>query len=151
METLLNRASYSVKQVQAISLELGLDKDELDRQIISLNKTMIGKEGVVDLLLQVSITIYADELGVYSPDQLIRDLEKHLLTPTYNGAKLSEVLKYVWKNVSPVLHTHPKGHKFIKELIVHTQKELGSKISTGNKQMRTCVKMKALELFKDFN
>lgn len=151
MSMLNLKSSFSKKDVRAIAVELNVNATELELALADINKTMLGKELVVDTLYQIAISVNTDETGsVYTPDQLIADIVKKCSTPTFSGAVLQAVIKDVWANVSPMLHQYPKGHALIKALIVEINKELCSKNATGVKQVRELVKMKSLELYSQF-
>ena len=151
MSMLNLKTSFSKKDVRAIAVELNVNATELELALADINKTMLGKELVVDTLYQIAISVNTDETGsVYTPDQLIADIVKKCSTPTFSGAVLQAVIKDVWANVSPMLHQYPKGHALIKALIVEINKELCGKNATGVKQVRELVKMKSLELYSQF-
>ena len=151
MSMLNLKSSFFKKDVRAIAVELNVNATELELALADINKTMLGKELVVDTLYQIAISVNTDETGsVYTPDQLIADIVKKCSTPTFSGAVLQAVIKDVWANVSPMLHQYPKGHALIKALIVEINKELCGKNATGVKQVRELVKMKSLELYSQF-
>lgn len=146
-----DRAAYSVKQAHELGLSLGLPEQELLTNLISIKKTMIGKEQLIETLFRISITVHTDDTGCeYTPDQLICDIVKKCKTPTFSGAALQSVIKDIWAAVSPTLHQYPKGHALIKALIVEINRELCCKNATGVKQVRELVKLKALELYSQF-
>ena len=151
MSMLNLKSSFSKKDVRLIAVELNIDATELELALASINKTMLGKELVVDTLYQIAISVNTDETGsVYTPDQLIADIVKKAGTPTFSGTVLQSIVKDVWANVSPTLHQYPKGHALIKALIIHLNKELCGKNATGVKQVRETVKLKSLELYSQF-
>ena len=151
MSMLNLKSSFSKKDVRLIAVELNIDATELELALADINKTMLGKELVVDTLYQIAISVNTDETGsLYTPDQLIADIVKKCSTPTFSGAVLQAVIKDVWANVSPMLHQYPKGHALIKALIIHLNKELCGKNATGVKQVRELVKLKSLELYSQF-
>lgn len=151
MSMLNLKSSFLEKDVRAIAVELNVNATELELALADINKTMLGKELVVDTLYQIAISVNTDETGsVYTPDQLIADIVKKCSTPTFSGAVLQAVIKDVWANVSPMLHQYPKGHALIKALIVEINKELCGKNATGVKQVRELVKLKSLELYSQF-
>ena len=151
MSMLNLKSSFSKKDVRLIAVEINIDTTELELALASINKTMLGKELVVDTLYLIAISVNTYETGsVYTPDQLIADIVKKCKTPTFSGAVLQVVIKEIWTAVSPTLHQYPKGHALIKALIVEINKELCGKNATGVKQVRELVKMKSLELYSQF-
>ena len=151
MSMLNLKTSFSKKDVRAIAVELNVNATELELALADINKTMLGKELVVDTLYHIAISTNTDETGYeYTPDQLICDIVKKAGTPTFSGTALQSIIKDVWANVSPTLHQYPKGHALIKALIIHLNKELCSKNATGVKQVRELVKLKSLELYSQF-
>ena len=151
MSMLNLKSSFSKKDVRLIAVELNIDATELELALADINKTMLGKELVVDTLYQIAISVNTDETGsVYTPDQLIADIVKKCKTPTFSGTVLQSTIKEIWTAVSPTLHQYPQGHALIKALIVEINKELCGKNATGVKQVRELVKMKSLELYSQF-
>ena len=151
MSMLNLKSSFSKKDVRAIAVELNVNATELELALADINKTMIGKEQVLDTLYHIAISTHTDDTGYeYTPDQLICDIVKKAGTPTFSGTVLQSILKDVWTNVSPTLHQYPKGHSLIKALIVEINKELCGKNATGVKQVRELVKFKSLELYSQF-
>lgn len=146
-----DRSAYSVSQIKELGLALGLPEDEIVLAVLRNSKTMYGKETVINMLFEISISVHTDDTGYeYTPDQLICDIVKKAGTPTFSGTVLQSIIKDIWTNVSPTLHQYPKGHALIKSLIIELNKELCGKNATGVKQVRELVKLKSLELYSQF-
>lgn len=146
VSSLLNSSSYSCKKVLEIAEAMKLPRKDVLIELVRICKTMIGREQVIDILLDVSISVYMEDTGYqYTPDMLLKDIVEYMSTPTFSGPALKQALRQIWGNAAPLLKEHPKGHRLIKEILITLAQELGSKNSTGVKQVRELLKLSALE------
>lgn len=146
VSSLLTQSSYSCKKIGEIAQAMKLPHKDVVIELSRICKTMIGREQVIDILLDVSISVYMEDTGYqYTPDMLLKDIVEYMSTPTFSGPSLKQALRQIWDNVAPTLKEHPKGHRLIKEILITLAQELGSKNSTGVKQVRELLKLSALE------
>lgn len=144
--SLFTKTSFSKREIGDLVDMIKLPRKDVGLELVKISKTMLGREQVLDILLDVSISVYMEDTGyAYTPDMLLKDIVEYSCTPTFSGPALKESLRQIWGNVAPLLKEHPKGHKLIKEILITLAQELGSKNSTGVKQVRELLKLSALE------
>ena len=85
MSMLNLKSSFSKKDVRAIAVEINIDTTELELALASINKTMLGKEQVVDVLYHIAISTHTDDefksakkLNKAQKQQLIESLTKEM-------------------------------------------------------------------------
>ena len=85
MSMLNLKSSFSKKDVRAIAVELNVNVTELELALADINKTMLGKEQVVDVLYHIAISTHTDDefksakkLNKAQKQQLIESLTKEM-------------------------------------------------------------------------
>lgn len=148
--TLNSKSSFSKKDVKGLVAGLNLPAVDVELALASVSKTMIGREDVIDLLLNVAIGVHSDDTGlIMTPDLLIYHINKKVGKPTFTGVVLVEVIKDIWTSIASTLHQYPAGHKMVKTLISELVQRYGKATSTGVKQVREFIKIRALELYAE--
>lgn len=141
----LEKTSFTKKEIRANLEALKVCESEIILTLDAVKKTMLGKSEAMKIMLHACVTVHADDTGlVYTPDQLIVDLEKKL-GKTYTSEAMDFVLKEIWTAVALTLNQYPKGHKLIKDIIVGLHKEFKGKSVVGIAQVRTAAYELALK------
>lgn len=141
------KSSFSKKDVLAICTSTNIDVEELKLRLANINKTMLGRQAVLDLIFELYISTYTDYTGpLHTPDQLLSYiLKEHPYTCT--GEALTKSLKDIWTEINPDLKKYSIGFNLTKELIIYLYTSLGKKPTTGCRQISETFKLKTIELY----